>query len=111
MREALGSIPSVSIIYVCIFVITDQHGQFFANDTLKTPLPFWDSSIRPRPTKKRLRSEMVVPNLKKNEKKRLRSEMVVPNLKKMKKTTLDSRDIVCVRERTAKPAFSSNGNV
>ena len=52
-----------------------------ANDTPKTPLPGWDSSIRPRPTEIRLCSEMVVPNLKTNEKKRLRSEMVVPNLK------------------------------
>ena len=74
-------------------------------------LPFWDSSIRPRQNK-RLRSELVVPNLTKNEKERLRSEFVVPHLKKqMKKTTLDSREIVCVRERNAKPAFYSNEKI
>ena len=90
-----------------LFVITHQHGRFLQMTPQKL-LPFWDSSIRPRQNK-RLRSELVVPNLTKNEKERLRSEFVVPHLKKqMKKTTLDSRAIVCVRERTAKPAFSSN---
>ena len=51
---------------------------------LKHSLPFLEKFDPTSPKTKRLRSEMVVPNLKKNERKRLRSEMVVPNLKNMK---------------------------
>ena len=67
------------------------------NDTSKTPLLFLDRLLRPHPSQRN--------------KKRLRSEWGCRNGIQMKKTTLDSREIVCVRGREAKPAFSSNGNV
>merc|ERR1712086_1116464 len=82
-----------------------------SNDTSKTPPPFSDRLIRPHPKGTRIRRHIVKyvirsePVALQAKKKRLRSEMVVP---KLKNTTLDSREIVCVRERKTKPAFSSS---
>ena len=61
--------------------------------------------IRHRIVKDDILSETMALQAKTN---RLCSEIVVPKLKNMKKKTLDSREIVCVQERKAKPAFSSN---